>query len=892
MKNTVAFIAAGLLAFAASAQPFSGPEFLSSTPFEIGNAALIDLEGDGDLDALVGGIGFNASGIEMWKNTNGIFQQVNGNIPFSQFGALAFSVGDIDMDGDQDFATVIQDNLVWYANDGTGLFASPATVASAVGDIRSISLGDLDGNPGLELVITRLDAEDVLAYANDGAGNFGSPITVTTQSVDPIDALIGDFNGDGLNDIAVACLNSCDVTWHENLGGLLFSSQNALGGDQIGTYKLALADFDSNGHLDIASVGFGSDDLSVFFNAGLGIFGPRTVISTSVDGATNLTAGDFNDDGLTDMVVGAENTNVITYFENDGFGNFTELAIPEAGSVDNPESYLAGDVDGDGKIDLVTASQDDNKLAYHLQKPGAIASGTNPFLVQQLINKPAAGVNDLTSADIDGDGLKDLVSTERASGRVTWYQNESTGTLGVQNTLLQLSEGLSGLDAGDMDGDGNQDLAVANIGDSTITVFFNEGGGTSFTAVTVDQDLDEPYAPFLVDLDNDGDLDIIQASGWDAQVYIYPNNGDRTFSTRITLCEYCLFSTSVSAQDLNGDGLPEILVYVGQNQEIEIYENLGGLTFGDSELIIDSFNGVRDIDYLDYDNDGDLDVFATSIFVNRIKYAENLGNLNFAPEAEVPFGFGFQGTHDLEILDVDLDGDMDIAVTEFFNNRLSVVFVEAGSFVQKQTFDNPYETPTSLVAEDFDGDGKEDLTACFRNYVGFYKNEALNCASLQPQNLDVAITATSVNFSWDPVPGTVACRITLDGNGQTVKKNIIQPEPSGFSAPLSFFQSGSSYYWRVQCACSLNPTEPTGQSQTDFFFVPSQLVVFPNPASDHLRVQFNSGSEPSGNQFRVSDIQGRVLLQGIYTGQIDIESLDAGYYFLETKGETTKFFKK
>jgi len=874
-----------------NAQVFSQAQFLSSTPFELKGALLIDLDGDGDLDALAGGVGFNDSGIETWVNNNGQFELVNGNIPFSQFGGGVFAAADVDSDGDMDFATVIESTLVVFRNNGTGQFASPSILESDAGDVRSIAFGQLDAVLGPEMVITRIDSEDVLLYANDGAGNYGPAITVTTESVDPIDALIGDFNGDGLNDISVACLNSCDVTWHENFGSLSFGPQVSLGMDQIGTYKLALGDFDENGHLDIASVGFGSDDLSVFYNNGGGSFQPRTVISTNVDGATNLATGDFNDDGNLDLCVGAENINLPTLFLGDGSGNFLEILLEDNGSVSNPEAYLAGDVDGDGLLDLVTASQNDNKLAWFKQKPELVSDLENPFEDQQVINKPASRVNDLVAADLDGDGKDDLLTTEGSSGRVAWYKNNLPEAFGEHEVLLDLNEGLAGLDAGDIDGDGTMDIVVSNVQDSSVVLYYNQGGGTSFSEAIIDQGLDGPYGPVLADLDNDGDLDILQSSGWDETVYIYPNLGAGTFGGRITLCNDCLFSTAIAAKDLNGDNLPEVLVYVGQNQEVVIYENLGNLTFGIPELIIDNINGCRDIQFSDFDNDGDLDVFASGIFVNRIKYAENLGNLNFAAETEVPFLV--QSVYSIQFLDVDQDGQEDIAYTDFFSNRILYIRIENGNFVERKAIDNnAYQNPSSLLAADFAGDGIPDIVSGYWNYVAFYENLASPCVSLIPENLEVSFQNNMVTFSWDPIPDTEGCRITVQNQqGMVNGRNIIGQDVSGFSAPQGALTGGPDFSWRVVCACSLFPLELTSNSSVGFFSFPQGLVLFPNPAQESLSVQFESGFDPSGTNFRITDLQGRTVREGIYSSHINLSELDMGYYLIEIDGKVSRFLK-
>lgn len=891
MKTSLITLALCAFGTAILAQPFAEAEYLTSTPFILNGAALIDLDGDGDLDAFSSGTGFNGSGIETWVNTNGTFDLKENNIPLSQTGTGVFGIGDIDADGDEDFATVISENFVWYANDGMGNFSPPSIIDTNVGDIRNIELVDIDGNPGLDLIVTRLTTDDVAAYANDGNGSFGSAVIVTTQSVDPIDVLAGDFDGDGLLDLAVACLNSCDVTWHKNLGGLNFGPQISLGIDQIGTYKLALGDFDENGHLDIASIGFGSDDVSVFFNSGAGNFGSRTIISTSVDGPVDLAVGDFNSDGHADLCVGTQEELYPIYFEGDGSGDFTQISLFETGSVSSSQQLLAGDVNGDGKMDIVTASSYDNKLALLEQKQGVIAPGAVPFFGQQLINKSAPGVSEIILADIDGDGLEDILSTERSSGRVTWYPNLSTGSFDQQEVLLFLDEGLSGLAADDMDGDGFLDLIVSNDGDSSVTLYLNQGDGSTFIPILIDDELDEPYSPFLSDLDNDGDQDIIVAVGWDAQVYIYPSNGDGSFGARITLCEYCLFSKMVSAKDLNGDGLPEVLVYVGQNQQIVMYENLGGLAFGESEVIIGSFNGARDVEYFDYDEDGDLDVFASAIYDSRINYAENLGGLNFAPEAEVPFNIN--QAHDLEIFDVDQDGDMDLLMTGGFSNSMLIIYMEDGEFIEKRKFATVYYNPTSLLSGDFNQDGKPDAIACFGNFVAFFSSQALTCAALRPSNTEAVVTATSVDFSWDPVPASAACRISVrDNMGEITERNIVGLEPSSFTAPLGYFNTGSGYNWRVRCACSLNPIVPTESSAWNSFYIPFQMNLFPNPAEDQLRIEFSDGETPSGQSFRIFDIMGRTMHEGIYTNQINLEGLESGYYLVEVDGRISKFFKK
>jgi len=887
-KALLIAITAFLTTFQGVSQGFIAPEYLSSTAFELRGAALIDVDGDHDLDVLAGGIGFNTSGIETWINQGTSFSLAEGNIPFSNLGSIVFAVADVNMDGSQDFAAVVQDNLVWYANDGSGNFSNPMIIAENMGDVRSLTFGQLDSVAGQELVVTRIDVEDVLLFSYEGNSNFGNPIVVTTQAVDPIDAKIGDFDGDGLDDIAIACLNVCDVTWHKNLGGLTFGQQVSLGTNQIGTYELALADYDNNGHLDIASVGFGSDDLSIWFNSGGGSFGSQNIVSSNVDGATSIAVGDFNSDGNDDLCVGAENMNYPTLFIGQGNGTFTEMVLDGNGSVNNPEEYLVGDVNNDGKLDLVTASQGDNKLSLFLQ---VMAEPTSvPFGSQIVINQPASGINQLSLADIDGDGDQDLISSNRLSGSIDWFENTNAGGLGKGQALLDLNEGIAGVAAGDLNGDNQTDLVVSNTADSTLTIFLKSVVDQSFVASVLENDLDGPYSPVLSDLDNDADLDILLAVGWEQSVYLYQNQGNGTFANGQLICGDCLFATALVARDLNGDHLPEILVYKAQNQEIDIYQNEGNLQFGDPELLIDNVNGCRDIEFLDFDGDGDLDVFAAALFVNRIKFVENHGGLLFSQEEEVPFNVS--GVYDLEASDVDLDGDDDLIYADFFANQIRFIIVEDGQFIDRRGIDNVFENPITLVAHDFNQDGSDDLCAGFRNYVTFYANEAEACDFFQPMNLDFEINTNFVQLHWDPVPETVACRVTVQEmivGSEPQSQNILQFEPQFLNIPLELLSPGSAYNWRVQCACSIGPVDATSPSEISSFAVPNSIEVYPNPAIN--QVQIENGNRYVGALYTLFDQIGRVVQTGVYHGEIEINSFEKGVYILEVDGQKSKFLK-
>ncbi len=892
MRTSITVLFILLVSTHSLAQSFSQPDFLSSTPFELRTLTVADFDNDGDQDAVIGGIGVNQSGIEYWKNQGVNFELIEGAIPFANFGSFNLASADINMDGHMDLVGVVEGMLGWVPNDGTGAFLSPIQIDSELDDVRSIEFGELNGVAGPDILISRINNDAIWAYPSDGNNGYGEPVIVSSSTTDAIDAKIADLDGDGLNDIVAACLNGCDVTWHKNLGSMNFGIQTILTQDQIGTYKLALGDFNDDELVDIASVGFGSDDLSVFFNEGEGEFGPRQIVSENVDGASNLAVGDFNNDGNLDLCVGSENLAAPTLFEGDGTGDFIEISLDQLGTVSNPEVYIGADVNGDGRDDLVTASQGDNKLSVFLQKDDFSGSGTIPLVPPLIVNKPASGVNGLLAFDVDLDGFNDIVSSDPGASRITWYRQNETGPES-QLTLFEVSTGVSGIAQGPLNNDPWPDLVISNIPDSTITIYFREGPEISFQSFVLDVGLSQPYRPEVVDLDDDGDLDILLAEGWEANIHIYPNNGDGTFDDRITLCNDCSLSRALAAEDLNTDGLPEIVAYIGQNQQIDFFENLGNMSFGPRQVLIDGFNGARDIEFFDFDEDGDIDVFAAAIFDDRVNYAENLGGLQFAPEAEVPYNFW--GPYDLEVIDADADGDEDLAMAEFFANKLRIIEIENGQFIGRSTIDNPYQNPNSILAGDFNNDGAVDLTAGFLNHVAFYENEAFTCSGLIPENLQAEVGENAVELTWNPLPQTEACRITIQGTvvGSPVfNQDIFGLGLSSFTIPLSAFEEGSGYIWKVQCACSVTPLETTASSSFDYFDIPVMISVYPNPASNEIVINTTELKSIGAEPFAIIDIRGRVIKQGIFSGRIDISDIEPGSYVLKLAEDRIKFLKQ
>lgn len=181
---------------------------------------------------------------------------------------------------------------------------------------------------------------------------------------------------------------------------------------------------------------------------------------------------------------------------------------------------------------------------------------------------------------------------------------------------------------------------------------------------------------------------------------------------------------------------------------------------------------------------------------------------------------------------------------------------------------------------------------------------ASNCdASSAPDGLSSVIGASQVSFSWNPVPGAVACELQGGVSGGPTAKLRFPVAPHSISVPSGKFLPSTTYGWRVRCACSTSPVLATPFSDLAFFTTPSakaggyspnasgfgvvpSMELHPSPATEHVTLQWHAWDGRAS--LRMLDATGRTVLQEAVdagTGQYRMErgSWPAGIYWLELK---------
>lgn len=421
-----------------------GPEQIITTLNNtyIGNVFASDLDGDGDNDAF--SINSGNFSLAWYENTDGLGDFGDRNIVSARVSD-AYIVCAADIDGDSDIdvlsASYGDDKLAWYENaDGQGDFRFAHNITSDLISAISVHTGDIDGDGDIDVLGCSYIAYfgKIGWYENtDGLGQFSSIRAISINSGDdhPTSVYAVDIDGDNDLDV-IASFSSFNgkIIWYENLNGLgNFGGPNTISLDVEGAGGVFASDIDGDGDMDVLSASFYDDKVAWYENTdGLGNFSAQKIISSNANGASSVYAADLDNDGDMDVMAALFVADDIVWYENtDGLGTFGSEQLITS-NANEASSVHAADLDGDGDLDVISASRDDSKVAYYINTDGLGAFGS-----QQIITTNRPGANSVFAADINGDNKMDVLSANRYNASIDWYEN--TGPLSVNENENEIS---------------------------------------------------------------------------------------------------------------------------------------------------------------------------------------------------------------------------------------------------------------------------------------------------------------------------------------------------------------------------------------------------------------------------------------------------------------------
>jgi hypothetical protein len=332
-------------------------------------------------------------------------------------------------------------------------------------------------------------------------------------------------------------------------------------------------DLDGDGFPDITIVNEDTSDLRVFMNLGdgSGLFDPFLTPTTPTGSVPSPSEpSDFDRDGNADIAVANVAGQSVSILLGNGDGTFAPQQLVAIGG--QPRGIAVLDIDGDGDPDLAVNSGPSGDFALLTN------DGSGQFGAAQQVGTGSGTPWGLGAADMNEDGILDLVAGKQSQQSVTVWSGNGNGTFSG-GSASSIGGAVWMLVLGDVDGDGHEDVSAANSGSNVGAIVTGDGAGGLSAPVTYPTD---PFAiaTDLGDLDGDGDLDWIIASfSGDWRLFLNDGNGAFTFDREFPSSQAASCSLMV---DVDDDGDLDLALIDELEDEVILLHNAGATIFADS----------------------------------------------------------------------------------------------------------------------------------------------------------------------------------------------------------------------------------------------------------------------------------------------------------------------
>jgi hypothetical protein len=652
-------------------------------------------------------------------------------------GATSLRVADVSGDGTADVVYITNVQIVIAKGVGNGTFATPSYITTPW-YAYSLRLADVDGNSSLDLVFGSSQQKLIDVALNNGDGTFAAAQGYDT-GIYVNDLAVADVNADGKQDLLALNAQSGTIA-------VLLKATTGFGtatsystGSSIAE-QLAVADLTGDGRPEVVATTL--QGVSVLFNSTTGLGAATTYTLASV--GEGIAIGDLNADGKPDVLVGTDGGSRpgVSVLMNQG----GTIATPVVYLTDSilgaaPRSLALGDVDGDGKLDVVVGDTNDEQLNVlrgagdgslgtatsfytghvmnvalsdldgdtHLDLVVGGYRGVRPYLntnTSSLFRMLArvklvgtAGVRSVGLEDVNGDSRADLIVDDEGGSAANpplfgVVLATSAGTLTNPLSALPLSQASPTFLAADLNNDGQRDFVL--VGGSVRGVIANGTGGLALAPPLMPSAY--PAHVAAADFNNDAIRDVVFGDTFANTVSFARGLGDGTFAPPVQIMSAAV--RGIAAGDLDKNGTMDVVIdSLGAGDQTDVLLGLGNGTFGAPQhttlTVAADLLALRDMN-----GDTKLDLIR---YGNSLSIALGDGAGGFAPPVASSMALSPATTFG----DVNGDGALDL-----LSMRASVLLVELGNgdgTVTAPVFYDATAFGWSLAVADLDGDGQLDV---------------------------------------------------------------------------------------------------------------------------------------------------------------------------------------
>ena len=677
-----------------------------------------DIDGDGKIDILGlydDGVGGGHEQAWWWNSGVGYF--IKNTLSPTRLYATAIFAVNIDNDGMLDIVTGGYDGIAWWQN---GNWSTRNDIYTGSG-FASIYPAYIDNNTTIDIIgvgYDGLNSHDLVFWWQNNNGSFSIHPAIENNYVSNLYSvsaadLVGDTYAYGLDVITV---QGTIISWWQNASNDGTSwTKNTLTTDFTsgGSIKVTSADLNGDGYNDILAASSADNEIAWWKNNGDLTFGSQQTISSDVYGASNVYTDDMNGDGHMDILGTAENFDAVLWWQNDGSANpsFTEYTIDS--SFEHPISVCSADLNGDGKKDVIAGSTKQGISWWEINQSVWDSHTIEPYLNLGSI---------VRIADIDKDNKIDFIFRNDPS-EIFWRRNQGNNQPGDKQIIEDTLSTDGQMYLVDIDNDGFTDIAATDTPNETIYWWRNENG-SGFGDSAVIKNITGLTRFFPADLDNDNDTDIIIIDyNLHNRISWLENDGSGNFSDEIFIyddtSDYIGNARALYAEDLDNDTFKEVIVADSNKNQVAWFKNNGDKTFGDINTFAAS-NSPSALFAAYIDNDGNMDILTG--WGDGVSWYKNMGNGTFASAQNI--ATGTNGMNNVYAADIDGDSRNDVIITHsgttlvWYKNENDSGSSWTANIISRESGANP----GSVSTYDFDGDGDLDILSIYKNGAVWWEN--------------------------------------------------------------------------------------------------------------------------------------------------------------------------